>query len=98
MTPKKVTKMNPQFLKIVWEDAREQIFSIQALRDNCPCAGCSGERVLMHEYVPPEPDRSTPGRYDLKGITPVGSYALQLTWGDGHLTGIYTYESLYNWM
>jgi DUF971 family protein len=87
--------MNPQFLKIVWEDGREQILSIHALRDNCPCAGCSGERIILHEYVPPEPNRDTPGRYELKGISPVGSYALQMSWGDGHATGIYTFELLY---
>ena len=35
-----------------------------------------------------------PGQYELQGIEPVGSYALQLVWGDGHRTGIYTYDYL----
>jgi DUF971 family protein len=35
-----------------------------------------------------------PGQNELRGIEPVGSYALQLIWGDGHRTGIYTFDYL----
>jgi DUF971 family protein len=28
-------------------------------------------------------------------VTPVGRYALQFTWNDGHATGIYHYDRLY---
>ncbi len=95
MKPKSIKRLNPLFLKIVWEEGREQVLSIQQLRDHCPCAGCSGETVILHEYKAPEPDRNTPGRYELKSIVPVGSYALQFVWGDGHNTGIHTFERLY---
>jgi DUF971 family protein len=64
------------------------------LRDSCPCAGCKGETVLFKTYVPPEADTTTPGRYELKGATPVGNYALKLTWGDAHDMGMYTWEQL----
>jgi len=52
--------------------------------------------VLFRTYQPPPADRATPGRYDLKGIQQVGSYAVQLEWGDGHATGIYSWEYLLN--
>ena len=94
MKPTSIKKVSRNELKIVWNDGIESVYALEELRDRCPCAGCSGERVLMHEYVPPEPDKTAPGRYDLKGIQPVGSYAIQLTWGDGHNTGIYSYEYL----
>jgi len=35
-----------------------------------------------------------PGKYVLKGAQQVGYYALQLFWGDGHQTGIYTWDKL----
>lgn len=96
MKPTSIKKATGNELKIVWDDGIETRYTLEQLRENCPCAGCSGEKVLLHEYIPPEPDRRTPGRYELKNIQPVGSYALQLTWGDGHNTGIYTYELLRN--
>ena len=94
MRPTKIKKTSPTELTMTWENGHESRYTLEQLRDICPCAGCSGETVLMHEYVPPPPDRATPGRYDLKGIEQVGSYALQFQWGDGHNTGIYTWEHL----
>ncbi len=96
MRPTSIKRISPNELKITWDDGIEIVYPIDQLRDNCPCAGCSGETVLLHEYRPPEPNRKTPGRYELKTIQPVGSYALQLSWGDGHSTGIYTFERLRN--
>ena len=55
---------------------------------------CMGESVLLHEYAPPPAEKETPGRYDLKGATAVGNYAIQFAWGDGHEQGIYTWEHL----
>lgn len=94
MKPTNIKKTSPLFLDITWDDGHKQIISIQQLRDRCPCAGCAGETIILHEYRPPEPNRSAPGRYDLTNIIPVGSYAFQIIWGDGHNTGIYTYELL----
>lgn len=48
----------------------------------------------MHSYVPAPNDHETPGRYDLKGVETVGGYALKFVWGDGHDTGLYTWEHL----
>jgi DUF971 family protein len=68
--------------------------SLQTLRNSCPCAGCSGEQILLKEYVPPPADLSTPGRYVLAGAEPVGNYALKFSWEDGHNQGIYTWEHI----
>ena len=35
-----------------------------------------------------------PGMNDLRALTPVGNYALQASWGDGHDSGIYTWDQL----
>ena len=94
MHPTTIKKISKTEVKIIWNDDIETLYTLEQLRDNCPCAGCSGEKILLREYIPPEPDKRTPGRYDLKAIQPVGSYAIQLTWGDGHNTGIYSYEFL----
>ena len=81
-------------LMLSWDDGHAGPVSLQLLRDSCPCAGCKGESVLFHEYIPPPADTSTPGRYILTQATPVGSYALKFAWADGHDQGIYTWEHL----
>jgi DUF971 family protein len=44
-------------------------------------------------YAPPDtPD--LPGKYDLTDIKPIGKYALNLIWADGHDAGIYSWEFL----
>lgn len=80
-------------LAMKWEDGHDGVVSLRSLRDNCPCATCKGETVLLKSYKPiamPE----MPGKYELKGAEQVGSYALQMFWGDRHSTGIFTWDYL----
>jgi DUF971 family protein len=80
-------------LTITWDNGHIGRTSLHSLRDNCPCAGCQGETVLLRSYAPmPAPEM--PGKYKLVGATQVGSYALALSWADGHQTGIYSWENL----
>ncbi len=94
MKPKSIKKINDRVMTILWDDEHEGRHIFERLRDACPCAGCRGETVLLREYSPAPADRSTPGRYVLTGIQQIGSYAIQLSWGDGHATGIYTWKRL----
>ena len=94
MKPTSIKRSSSTELTFTWDDGRNTGYTFEQLRDNCPCAGCSGETILFREYHAPEQDKTIPGRYELTGIQPVGSYAIQFTWGDGHNTGIYTYELL----
>jgi DUF971 family protein len=42
----------------------------------------------------PQPTPEKPGKYKLVGAQQVGSYALAVSWADGHQTGIYSWEKL----
>lgn len=81
-------------LLIIWNDGHESPISLVSLRDSCPCAGCRGETVLFHTFVPPPPQVDTPGRYELRKAEPVGNYGIKFTWGDSHNMGMYTWEHL----
>lgn len=81
-------------IRMVWDDGHTGPVSLRRLRDACPCAGCMGETVLLRTFTPPPRDTSAPGRYELKGAVPVGNYALQFRWADGHGEGIFTWELL----
>lgn len=94
MQLKQFKQTTPTTVALTWSDGHASTISVQSLRDACPCAGCKGETVLLHTYIPPEQDLATPGRYKLAGAAVVGNYALKLTWGDGHDMGMYTWEHL----
>jgi DUF971 family protein len=81
-------------LAIKWADGSESFISLEKLRRRCPCAGCQGERdVLGHLYKGPE-QPLTPAAFQLRSLNRIGTYALQPVWGDGHATGIYSFDYL----
>jgi DUF971 family protein len=84
-------------LYILWNDGHESHYPFWLLRAACPCASCRGG----HENMQTEPDS---GVFDnklpessatrIKLIEPVGSYALTITWEDGHHFGIFNWHYL----
>ncbi|MBX9582664.1 MAG: DUF971 domain-containing protein [Gemmataceae bacterium] len=82
-------------LKIEWSDGVATFVAWRHLRANCPCASCLDERAK-----PPDPFRVLSPREVEAGppaplaMKPVGRYAYQITWNDGHDTGIYPLELL----
>lgn len=79
---------------IKFSDGFESHITPELLRDNCPCAGCKGEEVLLHKYVPANNSPVTAEGYIIEKADMVGNYAIQFSWKDGHNTGIYTWEHL----
>jgi DUF971 family protein len=95
MKPLSIKQTNSDTITFTWDDGLVTPLLIHQLRDECPCAGCKGETILMHQILPVVHPK-LPGHYDLKSIIPVGSYAIQISWGDGHATGLYSWEYLRN--
>lgn len=86
-TPVEVRRVAAEsLLRITWSDGHVSDLPFAYLRGWCPCAGCQGhggEKRYVHA-----------DNTDLVEIAVVGKYALQLRWGDGHETGIYSYRYL----
>jgi len=81
-------------LAIKWDDGRESFIPLETLRRHCPCAGCKGETDIMgNVYKNPE-TKLVPDAFRLKEMASVGSYAIQPVWGDGHATGIFSFDYL----
>lgn len=83
-----------QELAIQWEGGEESFIALEKLRRACPCAGCSGEvDILGNVYK--NPDKPLPPTaFELKRFVPVGGYAIQLFWADGHNSGLYAFDYL----
>jgi DUF971 family protein len=94
--PKKIEVIGDE-LAIVWEDGSETYLKLTDLRRLCPCAGCSGERDLLGRLAKPPARPLTSESFKISGTAPVGGYALQLFWGDGHSDGLFAYTRLREW-
>ena len=92
MKPKTIETVN-NFLAIVWEDGTETFVDFETLRRACPCAACKGEANILVAAAP-MPQNFTPASFELRSWHYVGGYALQPHWGDGHASGIYSYDYL----
>jgi len=77
-------------LKINWDDGDKSLLPPKWLRARCPCAGCveewSGKRTFGDDQVAAD--------VKPRGMLPVGNYAVQIDWSDGHNTGIYSWDYL----
>lgn len=93
MSPKQIKVKDKNKLFIKWDDDSESEIGLKYLRDECPCAVCKGETVLMKSYRPAK-KVTNPEMYKIIDIKIVGGYAIQITWKDLHNTGIYTYQHL----
>ncbi len=92
MKPTRIDTVN-NLLAIAWEDGRDTLVELTRLRQACPCAACKGEANILVAAAP-LPQHYTPASFELRGWQYVGGYAIQPTWGDGHASGIYTFDYL----
>lgn len=83
---------------ITWADGHASHYDFAYLRDECPCATCNEERDKKSALqsgvgggFAPLPMFKPKGA---RAATAVGSYAIQITFSDGHATGIFSYDHL----
>jgi DUF971 family protein len=104
-TPKEIRRVENTALQIRWSDDALSILPAKLLRTGCPCASCknargdgaSHERPLTAQKKPSllrVVEASLATELRLEKIYGVGTYAIGIRWGDGHETGIYTYQYL----
>ena len=85
-------------VRITWQDGYLSTYTLDKLRQSCPCAVCNETR--NHSDDDPlrilTPDQAlAKGELELdRPLEVVGQYALQFFWADGHRTGLYTYQYL----
>lgn len=89
----KSLKSDGDALLVAWSDGLNHRLPWRTLRDRCPCATCRQKRsepAPTFNILAPEeagPVRAT-------GMFPIGNYAYQIDFSDGHKTGIFSLELL----
>jgi DUF971 family protein len=105
-TPISISRQTGQGLKVTWPGGEEHEITAQTLRSNCPSAT---ERVARNELDHDNPLFSNPKKpsglrvvehtidevYRIEKIWGIGNYAIGIQYGDGHKSGIYSYELLW---
>lgn len=82
-------------IAVAWADGHESYLPFPALRRACPCALCRSEARREPDSGPLRTVHGPRlGDLTVARIAPVGAYAIQIVWSDGHDTGIHSYESL----
>lgn len=90
--PKSIKRPYPGCLQAEWDDGFSSIIKLENFRKECPCADCREKKesnIGINKFIMPT---IKPEQYDLKKLTPVGNYAINALWGDGHDSGIYPWE------
>ncbi len=90
-------KGDQQALVLEWSDGHKARIAWHVLRSRCPCATCRSKRAEPPAAAPSPltiltPQEAAPTR--AIAMHPVGNYAYQIEFSDGHNTGIYSLELL----
>lgn len=106
LIPKQIKRLGTEGLEITWDDNSISIFNSRVLRDNCPAADSKEKRGEGASHKKPLSQPSGRGlltvlsstieeELKLLKIESIGNYAVRLVWADGHDSGIFSYEYLF---
>jgi len=97
----KIHVSNGAGVDIGWADGHASHFDFVYLREHCPCATCNDEREKKESMAESSPGfASSPAlpmfkpKPKAQSAQAVGQYAIQISFSDGHSTGIYSYDLL----
>ncbi len=101
-TPREIKKTGSSGIAVRWADGSISELSSEILRRRCPCAACREKRGDDSHAKPLTGKKRSlmivesnlQQELELQQIWGVGQYAIGLRWGDGHDSGIYTFEYL----
>ena len=97
--PEHIAISKSKGIKIDWKDGHHSEYPLAYLRDECPCAACTGAHGTEPQktsYSQPASDPFPMFKPALKmlNVEEAGHYAVRIFWNDGHNSGIYSYERL----
>src|SRR5579863_9307428 len=94
--PEHIAISKSKGIKIDWKDGHASSYELGYLRDECPCATCTGAHGTPPTTKPAaaSPFQMYKPTLKMVDVESVGNYAIRIMWSDGHSTGIYSFEHL----
>lgn len=98
--PEHIAISKSKGIKIDWREGHHSEYSLEYLRDECPCASCTGahgttpQKSSYSEPQPASPFKMYAPKLRMLNVEQVGAYAIRIDWSDGHNTGIYSFDHL----
>ena len=97
--PEHIAISKSKGIQIDWKDGHRSKYSLAYLRDECPCASCSGAHGTAPQKTnyaapPATPFQMYAPALKMLNVEAVGHYAIRIDWSDGHNTGIYSFDHL----
>jgi DUF971 family protein len=96
LQPTALSILEDRFLQITWNDGLVQRLAFGRLRNACPCATCREKERAKVEKPRGLPVLSAAEAQPLTIVRmrPVGNYAYNIDFSDGHGSGLFTMELL----
>lgn len=103
MIPQEI-KRQSDGIHITWDSNNKKFLTSKTLREHCPCATCKFERGDTSHEAPLTSKKKTlkiieatkDESLTITSIEGMGNYAVKIFYGDGHDTGIYTFDFLFS--
>lgn len=96
VTPSDIQRLDDNRIRIDWSDGQRREYRARALREACPCATCREQKS-----APPPPanqltvlSAAEAQPLAIRGMRPVGAYAYNIAFSDGHDSGLFTFDRL----
>ncbi len=102
LQPVELKRSGNRELEIFWSDGVRQQIPFRVLRDACQCARCMDAKTERPKTEQAEKSRGSlrvlsaaeTMPLEIQAMQPVGNYAYNIRFSDGHSTGIYTFDLL----
>jgi DUF971 family protein len=97
--PEHIAISKSKGIQIDWKDGHRSHYSLPYLRDECPCASCTGAHGTEPQKTSYSEEPATPFQMfkptlKMLNAEAVGHYAIKIDLSDGHNTGIYSFDHL----
>lgn len=103
--PENLSRIAANEIEIAWSDGQTMRYTAKKLRDVCPCATCREKRRGDEEKLAKSKSKtnmllpvlaaSEAKPLTIERLRPVGNYAYNIAFGDGHDSGIFTLQFLH---